>query len=116
VSAAEAMLAEARRARRPLTFLGAPPQPAEDGWRLALHVCRFCLGGVLERAGVFRCSSDCRVQGGTAPEDICGCGLQVAGPSVRHQSLFRCRPRAVYASSVSSAAVITFGEATGGTC
>ncbi len=111
VSAAEAMLAEARCAKGPLAFLSAPSRPAEDGWRLAPHVCRFCLGRVLERAGTFRCS-DCGVLGGTAPEDICGCGLQVAVPSVRHQSLFRCRPWEVRGSSVSAEAVITFGEET----
>jgi hypothetical protein len=115
VSAAEAMLAEARRAKGPLAFLGAPPRPAEDGWRLAPHVCRSCLGRVLERAGTFRCS-DCELQGGTAPEDICGCGLQVAEPPVRRQGLFRCRPREACGSSVSAEVVIMFGEGAGGIC
>ena len=113
VSAAEAMLAEARRASGPLAFLGAPPRPAEDGWRLAPHVCRFCLGRVLERAGTFRCS-DCAILGGMAPEDVCGCGLQVAEPSVRHQGLFRCDIRDVRGSSLSEGFVITFGEGAGG--
>jgi hypothetical protein len=115
VSAAEAMLAEARRAGGPLAFLGAPPRPAEDGWGLVPHVCRFCLGRVLEHAGIFRCS-DCGLQGGTAPGEICGCGLQVAEPPVRRQGLFRCSPREACGSSVSAEVVIMFGDGAGGNC
>jgi hypothetical protein len=112
-SAAEAMLAEARRAKGRLAFRSAPERPAEDSWRPVPHACRFCLGRVAERAGIFRCR-DCGVQGGTAPETICGCGLPVAEPPVRRRSLFRCREARGW--SASAEVVITFGEEASDIC
>jgi len=114
-SAAEAMLAEARRATGPLAFLGAPAWPAGDGWQPFPHACRSCLGRVVERAGSFRCSS-CGAWGGTAPEVICGCGLQGAAPPMWRGSLFRCRPQEVRDADVAEEIVIAFGEGGGGTC
>lgn len=38
------------------------------------HVCRTCLGRVLERTGEFVCSG-CEQQTGGAVSDLCGCGM-----------------------------------------
>ena len=116
LSASEAMLAEAKRARGPLTFLGALLQPAKSEWRPAPHLCRFCLSIVLERAGIFRCSLNCGAQNGTAPEAICGCGLQVAGSSAQRRKFFHCRPQLVCSSPVSAPVVIAFDEGTSHNC
>lgn len=109
-SAAEAMLAEARRATGPLAFVGSTPPPArDDGWRPVPHVCRSCLGRVLERAGLFRCPN-CDNRRYTTPVALCGCGLRPTGLPARHRRLFLCRARALRDPDASAAVVVTFAD------
>lgn len=49
--------------------------PVSQRWSLTDHVCRLCLGRILERNGLFMCSS-CEVQASLRPHAICGCGMK----------------------------------------
>lgn len=47
-----------------------------DGlWGVTDHVCRHCLGRILERNGRFVCSN-CEATGSLTPKAICGCGMK----------------------------------------
>lgn len=70
------------------------------------HVCRTCLGPVLEGGGGFICAV-CDAAG-DAPEAICGCGIRVQGPGGRRR-LFQCTSNPARGPASPAAVVITFG-------
>ena len=63
--------------------------PAEGTWTITDHVCRQCLGRVLQRGTVFRCAM-CGAEGQGEPAAICACGI--AAPRLHGRPLFRCGP------------------------
>lgn len=75
-------------------------------YRRTAHVCRICLGPVLEGENGYICAV-CDASGST-PEAICGCGIKVQGPGSRRH-LFACVPNPSRGPASPSAIVITFG-------
>ncbi len=53
-----------------------PSMPIELRFALTDHVCRACLGRILERNSVFMCS--CCEAAARHVDDICGCGMRAA--------------------------------------
>jgi hypothetical protein len=49
-------------------------------WTITDHVCRVCLGRILERNGAYLCSI-CEVTASLRPNAICGCGMRGVGTS-----------------------------------
>jgi hypothetical protein len=79
-------------------------------WLLSDHVCRFCLGRVLEGDGdTFRCA-DCGVEGKGRPDEVCGCGLQLGEGRLATRRLFRCAPNPNPSATCRSEIVIAFGD------
>jgi hypothetical protein len=70
------------------------------------HVCRHCLGPILQYDGGFICAV-CDAAAG-AVEVICGCGIKVAGSSAR-RGFFRCTANPARGPASPAAIVITFG-------
>jgi hypothetical protein len=64
----------------------AKPLPTE--WVMSPHVCRHCLGRILQKENEFRCST-CGVTSTDAPKGICGCGIKVNGSKGER---YHCRP------------------------
>ncbi len=84
------------------------PVPANDAailYRRTAHVCRTCLGPVMEHGGGYVCAV-CDASGAT-PSSICGCGIKVQGPGGRRR-LFACTPNPARGPASPSGYVITF--------
>ncbi len=79
---------------------------SDEGWRLVPHVCRGCLGRLLERAGVFRCAV-CAAEAEGGPDAICGCGISVEGAPAPVG--FRCEPNTARTPENPAEFVIAFG-------
>lgn len=52
-----------------------PEPPVSQRWNLTEHVCRQCLGRILERNKTFMCSS-CEAVAALRPHALCGCGMK----------------------------------------
>jgi hypothetical protein len=84
---------------------------SEFRFRRVAHVCRTCLGPVLEGAdGKFTCAV-CDAMGET-PQQICGCGLHVSGSTARALG-FRCTANPARGPSSPAGTVIVFGTPDG---
>lgn len=78
-------------------------------WNLSPHICRRCLGRILEREGEYRCSG-CGLSCGREPWDICGCGLRAKTP-IAKRSGFRCVPNPTPSPASPAEIVILFDAA-----
>ena len=76
------------------------------GWSLAPHVCRQCLGRVLEQDGAFLCSN-CGLSCKEEPWGICGCGLRARSPIAKRAG-FRCVPNPTPSPATPAEIVILF--------
>ena len=70
------------------------------------HVCRTCMGPVLNGEDGFVCAV-CDATGATT-ETICGCGIRLPGEALGRA--FRCSPNPARGAASPAAAVITFGQ------
>lgn len=86
-------------------FIAPPGGAGRALYRRTDHVCRTCLGPVLEGAAGFTCAV-CDAAGAT-PEAICGCGIRVAGQGGKRLP-FRCTPNPARGPASPAAVVITF--------
>lgn len=57
---------------------GAAQKWDNNAWNIVPHVCKHCLGRVIEKGTIFRCSS-CGATSPGNPKGICGCGIKVQG-------------------------------------
>jgi hypothetical protein len=81
---------------------------SNSGWTLADHACRHCLGRIIERDRVFRCSV-CGATAEGSPRPICGCGITVGGDHAKPAG-FRCGPNPKRSPVSPSEVLILFGE------
>ena len=90
-------------------YAGDSPKVALSGhYILAPHVCRYCLGRVVQNVEVrrFRCST-CGVSAPDYVADICGCGIR---PKMGAANRFRCIRNPKIGPSSPLEIVIMFGD------
>ena len=92
---------------RPIRAVDLNAEP-DTGWRLVDHVCRSCLGRIVERNGVFLCSGCERTATGK-PDAICGCGMHLDGMPISARTLFRCDVNPNQGPTSPARIVITYG-------
>jgi hypothetical protein len=84
-------------------------EPAEwqgRRWNLTDHICRGCLGRILEcETGLFMCSS-CEAETSGAPDAICGCGIKISNS--KRDGGFKCAPNLNRTPENPGAIVVTF--------
>lgn len=75
-------------------------------YRLSGHACRQCLGRIVEAAGSFRCAI-CEATSSGTVEDLCSCGIRIAG--TRALAGFRCIANPRRSAANPAAIIVAFG-------